>query len=412
VIHFGKESRPCAAAPSERLQSFLDGELPEPRRAALIEHLDRCAECAAALQRLAERDRRLVDARPTPRPLSPAAARVLLERALAEAAVGRRKPPSGWLPLAWGFAAVFALLASGVSLAWWGPLRTARDPWSGMRRAAVPRPQPGEAPWTTIDSSPGAGSPEFGPLSPHPGDLPHGHPPLERPRPVKPGVRPVTPTLAVPRPSLPVRRRRSRVHRFVAERPARPDERHPPSSPDPAETPAPATGEEVAENTPPDQQSAMPWDGSRPQRPDSELPLQQAVLSSPEGAAGVADGGPDARAAGETPDLAVRSRSIADLQATTRSGEPSAAQALTGARQAASPPPRLLVLVADAPAPSPVTVTQAPESAPSYARAIAIKPDANGLPTWMQATASDDGTGQKLALVMLGSNPWPWIEEE
>jgi hypothetical protein len=89
-----------------------------------------------------------------------------------------------------------------------------------------------------------------------------------------------------------------------------------------------------------------------------------------------------------------------------------ATEASVTIQAAEPPPPQLLVLVASSPASSPLTVTQAPGSAPSYARAVALRPDANGLLTWTQATASDDGTGEKLAMVMLGSNPWSWEGEE
>ena len=79
---------------------------------------------------------------------------------------------------------------------------------------------------------------------------------------------------------------------------------------------------------------------------------------------------------------------------------------------AAPPTPRLLVLVTSGPAPSPLTVTEAPEDAPSYARAVALRPDAEGGATWTQATASNDGTGEKLAMVLLGGEPWPWGEDD
>lgn len=78
----------------------------------------------------------------------------------------------------------------------------------------------------------------------------------------------------------------------------------------------------------------------------------------------------------------------------------------------AAPAPRLLVLVTSEPAPSPLAVREAPEEAPSYARAVALRPDANGGSTWTQATASSNGSETKLALVMLGSGPWDWGEEE
>src|SRR5439155_12969089 len=129
-------------------------------------HLERCAPCAAALQRLAEGDRRLAAARPTPPPLSPAASRTLLDRALAEAGVRRRSQWGGWLPLAWGFAAVFALIASGVGMTWWHPVRTTRDPLRGRLVAAAPRPVPGVSAPTTIDASNGPRSTETGPAAP------------------------------------------------------------------------------------------------------------------------------------------------------------------------------------------------------------------------------------------------------
>jgi hypothetical protein len=77
----------------------------------------------------------------------------------------------------------------------------------------------------------------------------------------------------------------------------------------------------------------------------------------------------------------------------------------------APPAPQLLVLVTSSPAPSPLKVTEAPEDAPSYARAVALRPDAGGGATWTQATATSDGTDTKLALVMLGSNLRQWGEE-
>jgi len=80
-------------------------------------------------------------------------------------------------------------------------------------------------------------------------------------------------------------------------------------------------------------------------------------------------------------------------------------------RPTAPPAPQLLVLVTSEPAPSPLTVTVAPEDSPSYARAVALRPDAAGSLTWSQATASTDRDGTKLALVMLGSDPWQWGED-
>jgi hypothetical protein len=73
----------------------------------------------------------------------------------------------------------------------------------------------------------------------------------------------------------------------------------------------------------------------------------------------------------------------------------------------AASPAQLLVLVTDLPAPSPVVVTQAPEAAPGYARAMAVRPDGSGGSTWTQATVSSDN-GLELALVMPGDGAQWW----
>ena len=101
-----------------------------------------------------------------------------------------------------------------------------------------------------------------------------------------------------------------------------------------------------------------------------------------------------------------------DAMAAAEPAQPQPDAPTPAAPPAARPTPRLLVLVTSEPAPSPLAVTEAPENAPSYARAIALRPNADGGATWTQATASDDGTGQKLALVMLGSVARPWGKDE
>src|SRR5438445_3551108 len=102
----------------EPLQSFLDGELSEARRAALAGHLEHCARCASALRRQAESDHLLLSLRPVPGALSHAASRAVLERALAEAGVGRGGPGRGMALLAWGFAVCLLIVVSGAA-AWW-----------------------------------------------------------------------------------------------------------------------------------------------------------------------------------------------------------------------------------------------------------------------------------------------------
>ena len=72
------------------------------------------------------------------------------------------------------------------------------------------------------------------------------------------------------------------------------------------------------------------------------------------------------------------------------------------------PAGQLLVLVSSTAPPSPLLVTAAPESTPGYARACALRTDEMGASTWMQATATTDAAGSRLALVMLGDNAWTW----
>ena len=69
------------------------------------------------------------------------------------------------------------------------------------------------------------------------------------------------------------------------------------------------------------------------------------------------------------------------------------------------PPAQLLVMVSSAPSPSPISVTQAPEATPGYARSIAVRPDGSGGLTWTQATVTSE-EGLKLAQVTLGSENW------
>src|SRR5262249_10909002 len=118
----------------ERLQSFLDGELPEARRAALAAHLEQCVPCASSLHRMAVCDRLLVSHRPIPRSLSPEASLALLERAMAEARAGRGGPSRGMTLLMWGCAGLLLIAASGAAAWWCRPDRAARS-----RDANAPR---------------------------------------------------------------------------------------------------------------------------------------------------------------------------------------------------------------------------------------------------------------------------------
>src|SRR4051812_47078606 len=111
----------------ERLQSYLDGELPERRRAGLAAHLERCVPCASQLHRMAVCDRLLVSHRLMPESLSPAASLALLERAMAEARAGRGGPSRGMTLLVWGFSALLVVAASGAAAWWRHPCRAARS---------------------------------------------------------------------------------------------------------------------------------------------------------------------------------------------------------------------------------------------------------------------------------------------
>ncbi len=400
MIHFRKDTPHCRSGSPGLLQALWDGELPEARRAALTAHLEACDACAAALERISERDRRLVAARPTPPPLPPAASRALLERALAEAGVRRGHHGGNWLPLAWGFAAGFALLASGACLAWWTPLRPARDLHSGTPLAFVPRAQPGDAPSMTINSSPGPRMLEHGSPTPRVSP-PQTHPHLAKPRPAKSDDRPMTaPVPAVPRLTTPHRKRSAR-HRFVAARPIAPRDSPTTHLTELAELPAPGTGEQVAMDSRFAQEMTLAVDRAEMSSAEGGRPRQRQVVSP----SGQTTGAEEAMPGSEgTP--AATNPSPPGPQAGTPPGSAEGEQAGTAPHPSALPTPCLLVLVASSPAYSPVTVTEAPVSTPSYARAIAMQPDALGHLTWTQATASDDGTGQKLALIMLGSNPW------
>src|SRR6266849_2991553 len=102
----------------KRLQSFLDGELSEARRAALADHLERCACCASVLHRMTVCDQLLVACHPVPGALTPAASLALLERAMAEARLTRGGTRHGTTLLAWGFAALLAIASSGAAALW------------------------------------------------------------------------------------------------------------------------------------------------------------------------------------------------------------------------------------------------------------------------------------------------------
>jgi putative zinc finger protein len=448
----------CAMGDSQRLHSFLDEELPASQHAALSAHLDQCARCAAALRRLKELDRLVVGVRPHPEALSHAASRALLDRALREAGTRRGGGRGGWLTLAWGFAAGMTLVASGIASQWSQRDTTVRHVGSLSRPAAMAPPG-----YTGVRSIDVAGNFEHGKLTDGTIDVPHPLPPsadlrggrtrkgpllsspspsiggcplprsgksgegqgvgagpapaglpseLSRPR-VSPNKRPEqkSPPAALRRPLSEPRPRRSGRRRYRlaaarlggdAERANRPPQRRP------------TTGQPHREKKADDRLARLPVSGNvvlvppepYAEVPEGGLPSEQEVASLPEGDPVVAGTLPPEE--GPTGWL-MTAESPADTGTAswTRSKDPTA-----GPQPVAAPPPQLLVLVTSEPAPSPLTVTVAPEDAPSYARAVALRQDAAGSLTWTQATASTDRDGTKLALVMLGGDPGQWGEDE
>lgn len=399
----------------ERLQSYLDGELPEERRAALAAHLEQCVPCASSLHRMTVCDQLLVTHRPAPGALSPAASLALLERAMAEARAGRHRPGRGPTLLAWGFAALLAIAASRTA-AWWtrpdtAALRAAANAPGGTNRQpeGVHRPIRTVFGGDTLMAGADPGASEKPPAKPQGGkrDPAVPKPPSGARRPALPPNEP-----RVPRSS-------SLRHRLIADA-------HSSTSP------------LLAAWKPFDTGSAGPVE-MRFASPGSDLPavegserfrkttndgwcereavrLVNAALDGDAGAvnrvvealAGDGENGPDADVLrpdrAEVADLPGGPETLlAEWPQPWEGDEPQ-----NGGAEAPLAEPQLLVMVSTEPAHSPVTVTEAPADAPGYSRVIACRPDASGRDTWLQATASTEEKRTRTALVLLGEEVWEW----
>ena len=403
----------------ERLQSLLDGELSEARRGAVAGHLEHCPRCATALQRMSEGDRLLVSNRPIPQTLSHAAAEALLERALAEARVGRGGPWRGMTLLAWGFAALLVIAASGAAAWWRRPDSAAMSDRTRSSRLAR-------------RDSDGAGTREIEAVTDHrPFNAGSGDPPSRKPlrppavqreqqrheRKSRP-TRMAVPTGGEPRP----RRSRAPKHRLIATVPSpwRDQLLYPASADDLRAVVGPGLRESAAVSGSPNDGRSAALDENVPDHQidakacdQAAVRLVSAALDGDDSAIRwVAEALDELPATGTevsspaintSPDLREWERMTAEWPLPWEGEDPE-----EYAPPAFLPSPQLLVMVSNAPAPSPVTVTFAPEETPGYARAIACRPDAAGRDTWMQATATSKDNGTQTALVMLGDEVWDW----
>lgn len=104
------------------LRRYHDGSLDSRRQQWLEQHLQECARCSRALQRLAETDALLARVRPATPELTLVDRDQLLRVALAASNASRRR--AGWL-LRWRLATVALFLAGGVSGITWQHQSTA-----------------------------------------------------------------------------------------------------------------------------------------------------------------------------------------------------------------------------------------------------------------------------------------------
>jgi anti-sigma factor RsiW len=370
------------------LQALLDGEVSEKHRAALEAHLERCAKCGAAMGELAVEDRRLRAAAVQPTPLPPAAARALFQRALSEAELPRRER-KGVAPFGWALAAVMVALTLG--LVGSSRLRSGAGAGGPQKRVIAARPMapagPGEPSHRPLANRSG----DSGPQTALPGKRTEVRTPAWAVAPASDpwagrGRRQIQTARAVGawrvRPRLALLRdgRRRRGWRLQVGTNRSAGERL-------AQVTSASSGQELASL------SAGTLAGG------STVTRQEPLLSH-------VDPPPN----GGTEQLTVGGASTAsdpDLTETAAAINPTALEGGTLQTAAAAPArpamPLLLVAVSSGPTPSPIVVTQAPESAPGFARVAALRPEAGGGTTWTQATATVGPAGSQIALVMLGS---------
>jgi hypothetical protein len=389
------------------LQSFLDDELSQTRRTTLSGHLEQCVTCAATVRRLAEADRLLADVRPGAPMLSPAAARALLDRALAEAGRGR-SGGRGTPFLAWGLAATLIVVASGAA-AWRWRLFEA----TGGRRQALIGPS---LPMAVANGSLYPAGEAIQPIrtpprtAPAPRKRSSGETSTDRrasPRPPTGERRPVDPPAPPPAAgsSPGMRPRRSLPPRLrVAARPGMTLCRLPG-----ADWWAQLSSEiEASEQSSGALAQALQAQPATDPPPVSAEPPGDSLTEPSVNSAGIEEPGSAPLLADNSNNALASTAALAGDQDPPVTAEPGVETALLpGTSPTAAAPAELLVLVTDLPAPSPVTVTQGPEAAPGYARAMAVRPDGSGGSTWTQATASSDD-GLELALVMLGDGARWW----
>jgi hypothetical protein len=72
------------------------------------------------------------------------------------------------------------------------------------------------------------------------------------------------------------------------------------------------------------------------------------------------------------------------------------------ARAEAEPRGQMFIMLTAGQIDEPVTVRQAPEETPGYARVAALQSDVNGNLVWTQATVSSEQSGPALVLQALG----------
>jgi hypothetical protein len=382
------------------LQSYLDDELSDAARAALARHLDRCASCAAGVRRLGEADALFAAARPTPPALMPPATQALLERALAEAAT--RGPGRRWLMMTWSLAAGMAVVAAGCAAWWWRPAEAAGDHQALPGLASLPvgvvvantDPRREET-QVTVNAGPRrAPAPSKRP----PGPAASGRHPASNRRPTAPPASAPangTGSLQRPRRSMPPRMRLAQSPRAALCR--LPDEgwwRKLTAEVEASETSAGELSEELSLR---EALTGNPDREASSTQPPDDFPASEATAEAHGDAALLAENVP-----GELP---VEPPAVAAGDSLPASDAAPAMAQVTETPRIALPPGQLLVMVSTAPSPSPVTITQAPEATPGYARAMAVRPDGTGGMTWTQATVTSE-EGLKLAQVMLGGENW------